>query len=156
MIQRIQSVFLLLLVLSMLSVLALPLWHKIDPLTHQEMTMSAWGYTASGLPAPGGPVWVIGLLALASAAVAGYEISQFRNRTLQIKLGMANLLLIVATFGAAYYFAGRGENTLNIKLEGSFQPAFYLPTLALLLNLLASRFIRNDERLVRRSYDRLR
>ena len=140
----------------MLSVLVLPLWHKIDPLAHQEMTMSAWGYTASGLPAPGGPVWIIGLLALASAAVAGYEIFQFRNRALQIKLGMLNLLLIVATFGAAYYFAGRGENNLNIKLEGQFQPAFYLPTLALILNLLASRFIRNDERLVRRSYDRLR
>lgn len=156
MIQRIQSVFLLLLALCMLSMLALPLWHKADPLTHQELTMSAFGYTAATTPAPAGPVWVIAALALASAALAVYELFQFRKRLLQLQLGMVNLLFIVATFGAAYYFAGRGEVNLNPKLEGQFQPAFYLPTLALILNLLANRFIRRDEQLVRRSYDRLR
>lgn len=156
MIQRIQSVFLLLLALAMLSVLALPLWHKIDPLAHQELTMTAFGFEAQGLPRPAGPVWVIGLLALASAAVAAYEIFQFRNRYSQLKLGMLNLLLLVATFGAAYFFAGRGELTLNPKLEGQFQPAFYLPLLGMILNLLANRFIRRDEQLVRNSYDRLR
>ena len=56
MIQRIQSVFLLLLALAMLSVLALPLWHKIDGLTHQELTLKAFGFTAAGparvLPRP--------------------------------------------------------------------------------------------------------
>ena len=45
---------------------------------------------------------------------------------------------------------------LNPKLEGKFEPAFYLPTLALMLNLLATRFIRRDEQFVRRNYDRLR
>ena len=140
----------------MLSMLALPLWHKADALTHQELTLGAFGFTAAGLPAPGGPVWVIALLAFASSAVATYEIFQFRDRLAQLKLGMVNLVLIAATFGAAYYFAGRGEVNLNIKLEGQFQPAFYLPTIALMLNLLANRFIRRDEQLVRRSYDRLR
>ena len=140
----------------MLSMLALPLWHKADALTHQELTLGAFGYSAQHMAPPGGPVWVIGLLALASAGVAAYEIFQFKNRLLQLKLGALNMLLLVATFGVAFYFAGRGEVNLNIKLDGHFQPAGYLPTLALILNLLANRFIRRDEQLVRRSYDRLR
>ena len=156
MIQRIQSVFLLLLALAMLSVLALPLWHKTDGLTHQELTLTAWGFEAHGLPMPaGGAVWLIGALAAASAAVAGFEIFQFRRRSQQLLLGSVNLLLIVATLGAMFYFSNRGEQALNLKLEGQFQAGFYLPTLALLLNLLANRFIRRDEQLVR-SADRLR
>ncbi|MGI4739082.1 MAG: DUF4293 domain-containing protein [Janthinobacterium lividum] len=158
MIQRIQSVFLLLLALCMLSLLALPLWHKVDGLTHQELTLTAFGFHAANLPQPAatGPVWLIAVLALASSALAAYEIFQFRNRFLQLKLGAANILLIIATFGAAFYFSNQGEMLLNPKLEGKFEPAFYLPTLALMLNLLATRFIRRDEQFVRRNYDRLR
>jgi Na+/citrate or Na+/malate symporter len=157
MIQRIQSVFLLLLALTMLSMLALPLWHKVDGLTHQELTLTAFNFHAVGMSAPAnaGPVFVIAIAALLSAAVAVYEIFQFRNRFGQLKLGMVNLLLIVAVFGLQFYFQGKGEVALNPKLEGQFQPAFYLPTLALMLNLLANRFIRRDEQLVR-SADRLR
>ncbi|WP_310396709.1 DUF4293 domain-containing protein [Hymenobacter sp.] len=157
MIQRIQSVFLLLLALAMGSVLALPLWHKIDGLTQQELTLTAFGFQATGLPVPGtvGPVWLIGALAGAAAAVAAFEIFQFRSRGKQLLLGSVNLLLITATLGAAFYFSNQGELLLNLKLEGQFLPGFYLPTLALLLNLLANRFIRRDEQLVR-SMDRLR
>ncbi|MDO7848655.1 DUF4293 domain-containing protein [Hymenobacter sp. M29] len=157
MIQRIQSVFLLLLALAMLSVLALPLWHKIDGLTHQELTLTAFGFQAEGwqLPTPAGPVWLIGALAAASAAVAAFEIFQFKNRAKQLMLGAVNLLLIVATLGAMFYFSSKGEQLLNVKLEGQYLPGFYLPTLALLLNLLANRFIRRDDQLVR-SMDRLR
>ncbi len=157
MIQRIQSVFLLLLALAMLSLLALPLWHKIDPLTGQELTLTAFGYVSKGVALPGGtgPVWLIGSLAAASAALAVYEIFQFRYRLRQLLLGTVNLLLITATLGAEFLFYTKGEQLLNIKLEGQIMVAFYLPTLALVLNLLANRFIRRDEQLVR-SADRLR
>jgi hypothetical protein len=155
MIQRIQSVFLLLLALAMLSLLALPLWHKVDGLTNQELTLTAFGYAAKGLTVPAGPVWIIGALAAASAALAIFEIFQFRSRLRQLMLGSINLLLITATLGAEFYFQTKGEQLLNIKLEGQVLIAFYLPTLALLLNLLANRFIRRDEQLVR-SADRLR
>ena len=157
MIQRIQSVFLLLLALSMLSMLALPLWHKVDGLTHQELTLTAFNFQAVGMPAPAtpAPVFLTAIAALVAAAVAVYEIFQFRNRIRQVQIGSLNILFIMATFGLQFYFQGLGEVALNPKLEGQFQPAFYLPTLALLLNLLASRFIRRDEQLVR-SADRLR
>jgi hypothetical protein len=149
-------VFLLLLALAMLSVLALPLWHKVDGLTHQELTLTAFGFQAQGFtPGSTGPVWLIGVLAGASAAVAAFEIFQFRSRGKQLLLGSVNLLLIVSTLGAMFYFSSKGEQLLNIKLEGQYLMGFYLPTLALLLNLLANRFIRRDEQLVR-SMDRLR
>ncbi|QNH62194.1 DUF4293 domain-containing protein [Hymenobacter sediminicola] len=162
MIQRIQSVFLLLLALCMVAVLFLPLWHKADPTTGQELTMTALEFSynfetkgpENGLTPPG-PVWVIAAFAAASAAVALFEIFQFRNRFLQLKLGMLNLLLILCTIGAGFYFSTLGEQALNVKMLGSYQAGFYLPTLALMLNLLANRFIRRDEQLVR-SMDRLR
>ena len=157
MIQRIQSVFLLLLALAMLSVLVLPLWHKTDGLTHQELTMTAWGFSAQGLTLPPGlgPVFLIASFAIGSAGLAVREIFLFRNRIGQLKLGSLNLLLIVATLGAAFYFSNKGDQLLNNKLEGHYLAGMYLPTLALVLNLLANRFIRTDERLVR-SADRLR
>ena len=157
MIQRIQSVFLLLLALAMLSMLALPLWHKIDSLAHQELTLTALGFQAQGVAAPAGglPAWVIGALAAASAAVAVVEIFQFRNRARQLMLGALNILLITGVIGASFYLSNQGEQALSLKLAGEFKAGFYLPTLALLLNLLANRFIRRDEQLVR-SMDRLR
>jgi putative copper export protein len=157
MIQRIQSVFLLLLALAMLSVLALPLWHKADPLSGQELTLTALGlaFTDAKNPHPAGASWLIAVLAGASALVAAFEIFQFRNRMLQLKLGALNVLLIAGTIGAAFYYSNQGEQLLNPTREGSFDAGFYLPTLALILNLLANRFIRRDDQLVR-SMDRLR
>jgi len=120
--------------------------------------MTATGFTynkpGAGLAAPGN-VWLIAAFAAASAAVALFEISQFRNRFTQLRLGILNLLLILCTIGAGFYFSNLGEQMLNIKMLGTYQAGFYLPTLALLLNLLANRFIRRDEQLVR-SMDRLR
>lgn len=150
--------FLLLLALAMLSVLFLPLWSKLDPLSNQELVLTAtkltYAHADAGMSVPT-PTYIIAVLAVASAAVALFEIFQFRNRFLQLKLGILNFLLIVATIGASFYFSGVGEKMLNIKIPGTFEAGFYLPTLALMLNLLANRFIRRDEQLVR-SIDRLR
>ncbi|WP_303309619.1 DUF4293 family protein [Hymenobacter sp. BT730] len=158
MIQRIQSVFLLLLALAMLSVVFLPIWSKVDPLSGQELQLTAtkltYAHADPGMSVPTA-TWPIAALALASAAVAIFEIFQFRNRFRQLQLGLLNLVLIMATIGASWYYSGVGERLLNVKLAGSFEAGFYLPTLALLLNLLANRFIRRDEQLVR-SMDRLR
>ncbi|KAA9331275.1 DUF4293 family protein [Hymenobacter busanensis] len=155
MIQRIQSVFLLLLALAMVSVTFLPIWTKTDPVSGQTLTMTAWQLTGSAPGQASMGTYAIGVLAVASAAVALFEIFQYRNRFLQLKLGALNLLLISATLGASFYYSSQGEQLLNVKVPGDFEAGFYLPTLALLLNLLANRFIRSDEKLVR-SMDRLR
>ncbi|WP_089333173.1 DUF4293 domain-containing protein [Hymenobacter mucosus] len=158
MIQRIQSVFLLLLALAMLSVLFLPIWSKTDPASGQLLVMDAYhiNYQKAD-PGMSAPIstWPVAAFAAASALVAIVEIFQYRNRFTQLKLGMVNFLLIVGTLGSGFYYSGQAEQMLNIKMPGTFQAGYYLPTLALLLNVLANRFIRRDEQLVR-SMDRLR
>ncbi|TGE20674.1 DUF4293 family protein [Hymenobacter aquaticus] len=158
MIQRIQSVFLFLLALAMISVVFLPIWSKLDPASGQELVLTAtkltYAHADAGMSVPTS-TYAIAALALLSAVVALFEIFQYRNRFLQLKLGMLNLLLIAATLGACFYYSGVGEKMLNIKMPGTYEAGFYLPTVALLLNLLANRFIRRDEQLVR-SMDRLR
>ncbi len=158
MIQRIQSVFLLLLALAMLGAAALPLWTKTDPLTQASLTLTAFNLYRGPSPAAGGLVasaWPIGTLALTAAATAIYAIFQYRRRSVQLLVCSLNLLLLVATLGAAFLYSSRADAMLNVKMEGHYLAGFYLPTLALMLNLLASRYIRRDERLVR-SMDRLR
>ncbi|MCR5888039.1 DUF4293 domain-containing protein [Hymenobacter sp. J193] len=155
MIQRIQSVFLLLLALAMLSVVFLPIWSKTDPLTGNEVVLTATQLAFTKGQGPATSTWPIAALAVAAAAVAVFEIFQFRNRLRQQQIGTFNLLLIMSTIGAGFYYSGIGERLLNIKVPGTFEAGFYLPTLALLLNVLANRFIRRDEKLVR-SMDRLR
>ncbi|WP_078063175.1 DUF4293 domain-containing protein [Solirubrum puertoriconensis] len=155
MIQRIQSVFLLLLAISMACVLFLPIWSKTDPLSKQTLTMTATQITSTNPAQAPFATYAIAALAAASVAVALFEISQYRKRMTQLMLGSLNLMLIAATLGASFYYSSIGERMLNVKMPGEFEAGFYLPTLALLLNLLANRFIRRDEKLVR-SMDRLR
>ncbi len=163
MIQRIQSVFLFLLVLAMVAMMFLPLWSKTDATTGEEVVLTAWNIksyaTGTETSATGTPVQntlAIGMLAIAAAAVALYEIFQFKNRLNQMKLGLLNTLVIAALLGASFYYAAYvGAELVDATNNGAYEAGFYLPMLALLLNALANRFIKRDEDLVR-SVDRLR
>ncbi|RAK64560.1 DUF4293 domain-containing protein [Hymenobacter edaphi] len=156
MIQRIQSVFLLLLAICMVCVLFLPIWAKTDPQTNQTVTLTATHLTSTNPAQAPLATYAIAALAAISALVALAEIFQYQKRMTQLMLGSLNLLLISATIGACWYYVTQvGEQMVNVKMPGTFEAGFYLPTLALLLNLLANRFIRRDEKLVR-SMDRLR
>ncbi len=107
MIQRIQSVFLLILVIAMVSLLFLPLWTKTNPTTNQEVVLSAFGLnseaaSATDVAITAGSInentMAIGALAIIIALVALYEIFQYKNRFTQIKLGLLNSLLLAALF----------------------------------------------------------
>ena len=156
MIQRIQSVFLLLLALTMLALLFLPIWQETVPQTNQAIELSAFNLTNNAAAQPTSKSSIaIGILAIVSALVALYEIFQFKNRLTQMKLGMLNTLLIAATMGAIIYYSLYVGEEINPAIEGEREPGFYIPVVALLLNALSNRFIRRDEQLVR-SVDRLR
>jgi hypothetical protein len=173
MIQRIQSVFLLLIVLAMAGLLVLPLWTKTDAASGEVATLTAFGLSSvAGKTVTAGAittsqhtpesVWYIGALALAAAAVALYEVFQYRNRLLQMKLGLLNSILISGTLGAVVYtviykaefYLGGVPGTPSAVL-GDKLPGFWLPMVALVCNILANRFIKRDDDLVR-SANRLR
>jgi len=167
MIQRIQSVFLLILVIAMISLLFLPLWSKTNPQTNEEVVLTAFalraeplaitdGATAATANAVDQNTMVIGGLAILIALVALYEIFQYRSRFTQMKLGLLNSLLLAALLGTSFYFASYvGDELVKTNQVGSYEAGFYLPVLGLIVNALANRFIKRDEDLVR-SVDRLR
>ncbi len=174
MIQRIQSVFLFLIVLAMAAFLVLPLWTKTDPATGEVATLTAFSLASArgAQTAANGAIsasqhapesaWYLGVLAAAAAAVALYEIFQYRNRLLQMKLGLLNSVLIAGTLGALVYtviykaeFYLGGTPGEPAAVLGDKAPAFWLPMVALVCNVLANRFIKRDDDLVRSS-NRLR
>jgi glucan phosphoethanolaminetransferase (alkaline phosphatase superfamily) len=100
------------------------------------------------------PTFYIAILAIASAVIAFYSISRYRNRLLQIKLGALNSLLMAGVLGLIVYFSKQGEDIITNQ-NGEHQLGTYLPMAAMICNLIANRFIRRDENLVR-SADRMR
>ncbi|WP_018476455.1 DUF4293 domain-containing protein [Pontibacter roseus] len=165
MIQRIQTVFLALIVIAMVSLLFLPLWSKTDATTGDEVVLTAWeltsqpastlGEAAQASSHPNQSAIAIAILAIVAAGIAIYEIFQYKSRITQMKFGLINALVLVALFGTSFYYANYVGNAMAAGNNGSYEAGFYMPILALLLNALANRFIKRDEDLVR-SVDRLR
>lgn len=141
-----------------------PIWEKINVAQKQAVQLDAYQlthYTFTGeAPEVAAEVlhtqslWYIALLAGLSVIVALFAIFQYRNRLLQIKLGALNALLIGGTLVACALSTFQAEKLL-VEGESHYQTGFWFPVAALFFNLLANRFIRRDELLVR-SADRFR
>jgi hypothetical protein len=154
--QRIQTVFLAIVVITLIATIFLPIWvylpgtensHQLYPLhyTIKENGVANTQYF---------PYSVVAILMIASITLAIISIGKFKNRLLQRKIGALNSLFIVAAVACSVYFATQLTNTH--PLEGQQKSlALYLPFVAVLANLLANRFIMRDEKIVRDS-DRLR
>lgn len=165
MIQRVQSIFLLLVAICMGLMLAFDIWQKADItqgevveldayyLTHFQMEEATDATPVNVIEQQTG--WYIAILASLSAIVAIYSIFRYDNRLTQIKLAALNSLLIGGTFVAAMWLRYEGQEMLVTGAEGEYLTGFYLPIAALAFNMLANRFIRKDEALVR-SADRFR
>jgi hypothetical protein len=82
------------------------------------------------------------------------EIFRYRNRLLQIKLGALNSLFMAATIVSMVLFSNSLTETYAVQTS-QYGISLYLPVAAMICNLLANRFIRKDEKLVR-SVDRIR
>lgn len=165
MIQRIQSVFLLGVAICMVVLLFSPIWEKFDTERVQRITLDAWSMVHTQKEIINGEeqmvevarvhTFYIGILAIIAALVALYEIFQYNNRLTQMKLGALNSLLMSAVLGTSVYFIYQGIRIFAPDNQGNYQIGIILATIALFLNLLANRFIRRDENLVR-SADRIR
>ncbi len=160
MLQRIQSVFLFLACALMIATLVLPLWINEDPNSGEKHEIFAlfYQFTADSNAVPErnyNPYFITGLLALVAACIAGYEIFKYKNRLSQMKLGALNSLIMMGVIGFVVYFAIDGQKIWLITSVGEYQVGFFLTPIAAICNILANRFIRRDEKLVR-SVDRIR
>ena len=90
---------------------------------------------------------------MAAAPIAIMEIGKFENRLLQIKLGALNSLVMAGSLGSMVYFAT--QLIKSNQVAGEYGLSLWLPAGAMVSNMIANRFIRRDEKIVRDS-DRIR
>lgn len=153
MLQRIQTLYLLLVVALMIATLFLPL--AVIQSGDQLFKMDATGVsTMTAEPELVYPVWGLFAMTAIIALVAFVTIFLFKNRIKQIRFCIFNALLMIGFYGFFFYFI----YTLKGQLaDFSFSVKFALsfPLISLILTYLAIRNIGADEVLVR-SLDRLR
>ncbi|MBR1400561.1 MAG: DUF4293 domain-containing protein [Prevotella sp.] len=150
MIQRKQTLFLLLAVIVNIICLCLPVGKFIpEGMGVADQMFNLWIITGSGVR--DFSVWALFAILLLTCPIAIAAIFMYRNRMLQARLCLFNMLLLLGWIIVYAVFSfTRGE-------QATFQPMFAacLPFISLILHFLAHRGIIADERLVR-SMDRIR
>ncbi|WP_455637891.1 DUF4293 domain-containing protein [Parabacteroides sp.] len=153
MLQRIQTVYLLIIVALMVATLFLPL--SLLQADGQFYSFDATGIsTIAEQPELVYPTWGLFALTAIISILALVTIFLFKKRILQIRLCVFNAILMLGFYGLFGFFVwvlnGKMEEvTLSVKIALSF------PVICLILDYLAIRNIGADETLVR-SLDRLR
>jgi len=157
MIQRIQTLFLILYIGALVSTFFFPVWQKIslnDETNSIEIIVT--GYISSvdfnnGDTSVLYDNFIISGLVIISCILAAFSIFSYKNRLNQIKLGALNSFLTSVLIIYFLYDIFYNEQYININDKISFLISFYLIFLAIFFNFLANRFIRKDELLVRES-----
>jgi hypothetical protein len=154
--QRVQTVFLVLVVASMVISIFLPVWLYVDAQTGVQHQLYPLHYSIieNGQKTTSYfPFSVMAMLMIAAATIAVMEIRRFDNRILQIKMGTLNSLVLAGVMISIVIFS----NQLAKEHASGWRYglSLYLAFAGVAFNWLAVRFIRRDEKLVRDS-DRLR
>ncbi len=149
MIQRIQSLYLLVVAALMAVTLFAPLaWFGVDG---EQLTLHAFSLESTTGEAVRTPVWT-GLLLLVSCVLPLVILFLYKRRMVQLRLCVVELVLLVGCLAmlAFAYFWGHAE----VPRQG-MKPAIALPLVCLVFTALAARAIFRDELLVR-SVNRIR
>lgn len=162
MIQRVQSIFLVISAIAMGLMLFLPLWQKVSIEPPEVATLNAFHLTYEVLDHNTESkqsilknTFYIALLGSLSVTLSLYSVFQYKNRLRQIQLGALNSLVIGITLGVLMYFVFKVETLIEPTQRGNYLFGFYLPLTSLFCNFTANRFIRKDEKLVK-SMNRIR
>jgi hypothetical protein len=152
--QRIQTVFLLIAIISLVASIFLPIWMFHDAAGNTYSLYSLHYTVKQGTEAVTKyfPYSVTAILAIASITIIVIEIRSFKNRVLQMKLGALNSLFMAGSIVSAVIFSNQ---LIKAYQGGAYGLGLWIPGVAVVCNLLANRFIRRDERIVRDS-NRLR
>jgi hypothetical protein len=152
--QRIQTVFLGLVIVSMVLGLFYPLAvGSTEGLSYKLFPLQFSIFDDNGTIVTYFPYSITAILMAAAATIAFMEMRRFDNRILQIKMGTLNSLVLMGVMISAVMFIYK----LPSQYPANWQNGFGLWVLfaGVLFNWLAVRFIRRDEKLVRDS-DRIR
>lgn len=146
MIQRIQSLYLLLAAAAGAAALSFDLWRATLSNGVKQPVNAASNYL----------LFVLYIIIILLALVT---IFLFKKRKLQFRLTIFNILFGFGALGYQYYVVQQTANKLNsggiIITSASYQLASFLPIVIIILLFLAARGIYKDEKLIK-SLDRLR
>ena len=152
MIQRIQSVYLLVVTMLLIMAMTMPVGQFIA-----ADGVTAYTFKPLGVALGEGnsiSTWGMFVILLLNAIIAFATIFLFRNRMLQVRMTIFNIVLLLGyyfVFGAFLYFIKGDLANTTFQLGW----ALCLPAICIILNYLAFRAIFRDEVMVRAA-DRLR
>ena len=149
--QRIQSVFLGVTIISLVAGLFFPVWvgattgieYRLYPIyfmikENAQITTSEYF-----------PYCITSILMVAATTIAMMEFRRFDNRILQVKLGTLNSLLLAGVLICDVLFSNQMSKTFSVGWKYDY--SLWLTFVAVVVNWLAVRFIRRDEKLVKDS-----
>ena len=157
MIQRIQTIYLLVAAICSVVCLSLPLGRYVDDglLTAKlyNLCIMQMGGAEHGFSFAAVPLFVILLLVV---VISLYTVFMYRNRKLQMRLCSFSSLLVIGWYIVYAVLAKLWGGSIDVT-SLSFAPGVgaALPAVALIFNLMARRAINADEKLVRAA-DRIR
>ncbi len=155
MIQRIQTVYLLLAALLTGSLFFLTLAEMAgDQTLYQLWWRGVYQLEAGSQPQMVLPAWAISILTTLTTLVPLVTLFLYKKRIFQIRLCALNLGLLAGLSGLIFYMAKATAKELGAA-DVSFNWPLVLPLIALILTIMAIKAIGKDEALVR-SLDRLR
>jgi len=153
MIQRIQTVFLLVVVGCLIAVQFFPYWTGVSEsgvetqfFSYAKLIQENGAFTKIY-----GALSIVSGLSIVACIVAMIEIFVYKNRVLQMILGSVNTLFLVAAIGTMAYVGYSSSK----ELAGSFDAGIFILGVAMVCNTMARKFIQKDDQLVK-SVDRLR
>ena len=155
MLQRIQTVYLLLIVIFAGLTIFSPVADLINTKDHLLYLLDFKGIT---LIQPSGNVlvsttWFLSAFAAVYGIIAAITIFSFKNRVKQIRLSVINMLFMIGYYLLLAFYIWSASKELNADWHLHFVTG--LPLISLILNYLAIGAIGKDEALVK-SLDRLR
>jgi Domain of unknown function (DUF4293) len=152
--QRVQTIFLALVVLSMVGGIFFPIWvGQEDGVVHKLFPLHYSVFSEAGTTPNYFPYSITAILMMAAATIAIIEIRRFDDRILQIKLGTLNSLILMGVMISAVLLANKMINAHPVNWDYGY--GLYIPFAGVTFNWLAVRLIRRDEKKVRDS-DRIR
>lgn len=149
MIQRPQSIFLLIIILAEILVLSLlNIWSNVSS-EGKILLVTVSEYSINGEIQQ--YLWISMGLVLISLGLTSFILFSYKNRLRQMLLGMINSMFIAGSVGYLFYIIFKVVPVLETNPSGQYEWGFYALVIALLANMVANRLIRRDEMLVQSS-----
>jgi len=155
MIQRIQSLLLLICAAVLIGCLFTPAWNAVSNNSAYEVNSFALTISDDTISTHKNIFYIAALLGV-SILLTFYIIFKYNNRMLQIRLNMMNTILICLIEGLYFWHIREAKLLIGAaEFTEKFGLAFYMPLAALVLCFLAGKRIQKDEELIK-SVDRIR